>query len=119
MREPIKLYLDEDTISRRLIKALSSRGVDVVTARDAGLIGASDREHLEFAAAAGRTIFTFNTRDFARLHVVYASADQHHGGVIVSDQIHVGVILRRLLKLFDARSSQDMESTLEYLSNWQ
>lgn len=119
MPEPIKLYLDEDTINRRLIKALRSRDIDVLTAHEAGLVGASDQEHLDYASSIGRAVFTFNTRDFVRLHIEYVSVDRCHAGVIVSDQTHVGVILRRLLKLLNARSAADMQGWLEYLSNWQ
>jgi len=117
--EPIKLYLDEDTINRRLIKALRSRDINVLTAQEAGLIGVSDQEHLEYASSIGHAILTFNTRDFVKLHTECVAAERHHAGVIVSDQVHVGVILRRLLKLFNARSAADMQSWLEYLSNWQ
>jgi hypothetical protein len=35
----IRLYLDEDSMSRSLVRALRSRGVDVMTALDAGMIG--------------------------------------------------------------------------------
>ena len=119
MPEPITLYLDEDTINRRLIKALRSRDINVLTAQEAGLIGVSDREHLEYASSIGRTVLTFNTRDFVKLHIEHVSAERHHAGVIVSDQVHVGVILRRLLKLFNSRSAVDMQGWLEYLSNWQ
>jgi hypothetical protein len=61
--EPIKLYLDEDTISRALIQALRVRGVDVLTAQEADKIGISDKTQLDFATSLARTIFTYNTRD--------------------------------------------------------
>jgi hypothetical protein len=38
MPDPIKLYLDEDAIGRALIKALRSRNIDVLTAKEAELI---------------------------------------------------------------------------------
>jgi ActR/RegA family two-component response regulator len=49
--QPIKLYLDEDAISRALIRALRARGVDVLTAQEADLIGAPDEEQLAYATA--------------------------------------------------------------------
>jgi len=117
--EAIKLYLDEDTISRALIKALRSRNADVLTAEEADLIQASDQKHLEYATSLKRTVFTFiNTRDFVRLHTDYLAAGRHHSGIIVSDQVQVGVIIRRLLKLLNTRSAADMQDWLEYLSNW-
>jgi hypothetical protein len=114
----IKLYLDEDTISRALIKALRSRNADVVTAKEADLIQVDDRDHLEYATSLNRVVFTFNARDFVRLHTEYMSTGRHHGGIIVSDQAQVGVIVRRLLKLLNIRSATDMQDRLEFLSNW-
>jgi len=115
---PIRLYLDEDTISRALIRALRARGVDILTAQEAELIGVPDGEQLAYATAERRTIFTFNTRDFAVLHTEYLSQQREHAGIIVSDQLQVGLIVRRLLKLLDAKSDEDMQNWLEFLSNW-
>jgi hypothetical protein len=116
--EPIQLYLDEDTISRSLIRALRSRAVDLVTASESGLVSVPDEEHLAYAASLGRSVLTFNVRDFARLHKQYVAAGRHHAGIIVSDQVPVGVILRRLLRLMNVRSSTDMRDDLVYLSTW-
>ena len=114
----IKLYLDEDTINRALINGLRVRGFDVLTAREADLIQIADQEHLEYATSLNRTVFTFNSRDFVKLHVEYLSTSRHHAGIIVSDQLQVGVVIRRLLKLLHARSADDMQDWLEYLGNW-
>ena len=114
----IRLYLDEDTISRALIRALRARNIDVLTAQEAKQMGVPDETQLAFATQQNRTIFTFNTRDFAQLHKSYLATGEHHAGIIVSDQVQVGLILRRLLKLIDAKSSEDMENWLEFLSNW-
>lgn len=118
MAEPIKLYLDEDTISRALIRALRARGVDIVTAQEAELMGVPDGEQLAYATAQRRVVFTFNTRDYAVLHTEYLSKQQAHAGIIVSDQVQVGLLVRRLLKLLDAKSAEEMENWLEFLSNW-
>ena len=119
MPDLIKFYLDEYTINRRLINALRYRGIDVLTAKEAENIQVSDHDHLIYAASLGRTVFTFNTRDFVKLHKEYLSKGQHHPGIIVSDQIQIAAILRRLLKLLNSRSAADMRDWLEYLSNWQ
>jgi hypothetical protein len=90
MPDPIRLYLDEDTINRALIKALRSRNIDVLTAKEADLIQAPDEHHLEYATSLDRTIFTFNARDFARLHTEYLSTGRHHTGIIISAQLPIG-----------------------------
>lgn len=118
MTEPVRLYLDEDTISRSLIKALRARNVDIVSAHEVGFVSVADEAHLAYATEMERTVFTFNTRDFVQLHGVWLREGRRHAGIIVSDQVHVGQIVRRLLKLLDDRSAQEMENWLEFLSNW-
>ena len=118
MSHPIRLYLDEDTINHALVTALRSRNIDTLTTQEAGRMGVSDQEQLTYATGLNRTIFTFNTRDFVQLHIDYLTNDRHHTGIIVSDQLHIGVIVRRLLKLLNARSATEMHDWLEYLSNW-
>jgi hypothetical protein len=118
MPEVIRLYLDEDVMSRDLVNALRSRAVDLIPAREAGLIHIPDSQHLEYATAQGRTLVTYNTRDYARLHAEYQASDRHHAGIIVSDQVQIGVLVKRLLKLLNTYTIADMQDCLEYLSNW-
>lgn len=77
----------------------------------------SDETQLTFATLERRTIFTLNTRDFVQLHGEWLEKGQEHAGIVVSDQLQVGVVLRRLLKLLDARDSAEMCTWLEFLSN--
>ncbi len=105
-------------MGRALVRALRSRSVDVVTAREANHIQVADVDHLAYATALGCVVFTFNVRDFARLHREFLAAGRSHAGIIVSDQLSVGVLLRRLLTLLAARSAPDMREQLEFLGNW-
>ena len=52
MSDPVRLYLDEDIISRALVKALSARSVDVLTSKEARLIQIPDERHLQYARVA-------------------------------------------------------------------
>ena len=118
MANPIRLYLDEDAQRNSLIRALRARQFDVLTASEAGQVGVSDAEQLAFASSQDRAIFTFNRGDFVRLHVDYLRQNRSHAGIIVSDQLEIGIVIRRLLKLLDARSAEDLPNWLEFLSNW-
>ena len=69
----IRLYVDEDAQDRDLVRSLLARGVDVVTASDAGMIERPDEEHLDYATASGRVLFSFNVSDFYRLHTEYVA----------------------------------------------
>lgn len=72
----IRLYFDEDSMDRDLMRALAARGVDVSSAIEAGLIACPDRQHLEHAASEGRALYSFNVGDFNRLH----SSSSRKGG---------------------------------------
>jgi hypothetical protein len=63
---------------------------------EANLIGQPDKVHLQYATEQGRVIFTFNRGDFYQLHTEWLSRDQHHAGIIVSDQVATGAIMRPL-----------------------
>ena len=72
----VSFHLDEN-ISPTLADALRHRGIDVTTTADAGLVGATDRDHLAFATVAGRVVVTQDV-DFLRLH----SQGVPHAGIV-------------------------------------
>jgi hypothetical protein len=113
----ISLYLDED-IQLALAEALRARGVDVLTTQEAGNIGLTDSGQLMFAAGGRRSLFSYNKRHFARIHHGWMSTERFHGGIILSDQLPVGTVLRRLMRLYFSLTSHDMKNRLEYLSTW-
>ena len=45
----IRLYLDEDAMSRSIARELRARGIDVKTTIGEGMLGQDDRVQLEFA----------------------------------------------------------------------
>ncbi len=93
----IQIYADEDACERAVINGLRKRGIDVLTTMAAGNAGKSDEEQLEFAAAQRRCIYTFNVRDFARLHGEFLSQGRDHAGIVmIPDQRYsVGEKIRR------------------------
>jgi len=64
----IKLYFDEDAMHSRLVTALRSRGVTVVTVMDSGMTEKTDEEQLAFATERECVLDTINVSDFFRLH---------------------------------------------------
>ncbi len=55
------LQSNSKNIQSAVALGLSIRGIDVLTAQEAGLRGASDLEHLTFATADGRVLVTYDT----------------------------------------------------------
>ena len=117
----IRLYLEEDSMRHALAQALRSRGVDVLTALEAGMIERQDAPHLEYATAQGRVLYSFNVRDFYRLHAAFLAQGKTPAGIILAQQQRytVGEQMRRLLKLSAAKSAEDMQNQVEFLSAWE
>jgi hypothetical protein len=115
----IRFYFDEDSQNHALLRALSARGLDVRSAGLAGLLGESDESQLHCSGQEGRVLFSHNVADFCRLHGEFLRSGRQHCGIVVGEQgTSVGERLRRLLKLNDALTAEDMRNRLEFLSNW-
>ena len=116
----IRLYVDEDSMSRALVRALRARNVDVTTALDENMIEQPDAAHLDFATTQGRALFSFNVADFYRLHTTYLAQGKSHSGIIVSLQqtYSVGEQMRRLLRIIATTSAEQMCNSIEFLGHW-
>ena len=91
----IKIYLDED-VHQKAAYSLRTKGFDVLSTVEVDNRGLSDEEQLEFAVSQKRTIFSFNIRDFIRLHEEYLETDREHFGIIISSQIGISDLVRKL-----------------------
>jgi hypothetical protein len=113
----LALYLDEH-VQSALAEALRARGVDLLTTQEAKNIGLDDAGQLSFAAENRRSLFSYDKRHFARIHYEWMIKKRQHAGIILSDQLAIGPLLRRLMKLHFSLNNQDMINRLEYLSSW-
>lgn len=80
MPHPIKLYMDEN-VSKPIAEGLRHRGIDVLTAQEADMLGRSDDVQLNFFTREGWVIFT-HASDFLRLH----STAIAHKGIVYAHQ---------------------------------
>jgi predicted nuclease of predicted toxin-antitoxin system len=113
----LTFYFDEN-IQTALADAFKTRGIDVATTREAGNAGIEDIRQLAYAAKKGRTIISYNKRDFALIHYQWMRIGRTHSGIVLSDQLPIGIILRRLMKLYYSVNREDMMNRLEYLGAW-
>jgi hypothetical protein len=113
----VRLYVDEDASEQAVVRGLRARGIDVLTTVEAGRLGTTDAEQIAFAAEQGRTIYTFNVADFARLHRQYQERGLRHSGIaVVPDQrCSVGEKIRRVARLVRSVTAEDMVDCMEYL----
>jgi uncharacterized protein with PIN domain len=106
----IKFYTDEH-VAKAVAAGLRRRGVDVLTAPEAGLHPAADEDHLALAVQQGRVIFTQDA-DFLRMH----ATGVHHCGLIYAPQhTPIGQILRGLMLIYEVLSPEDMLNHVEFL----
>jgi hypothetical protein len=90
---------------------LRQRGVDVLTAPEAGMLGATDEEHLRRARADGRVVFTQDD-DFLRLH---AAGAEHAGIVYAPVEMPIGEIIRGLMLIHELLDPEEMERHVEFM----
>jgi|SRR5579864_237087 len=107
----IRYPLDE-SVANAVAQGLRHRGIDVTTARDAGLVGATDEEHVTFALSQNRVSESHDS-DFLRLD----HAGVPHAGIAYCAPGHrtVGQIVNRLTDLWRTRQSEDMCGKVEFL----
>jgi uncharacterized protein with PIN domain len=108
--EAIQFYLDEH-VPAAVANGLRLRSVDVVTVNEAGLRGAPDVEHLDFARRESRVVVTRDA-DFLRLH----AHGVRHGGIVFAPQaLSIGALIRGLMLIHDVLTRDDKADHVEFL----
>lgn len=108
-RRPIRFYTDEH-VPTSVVAGLRQRGADVLTVKEAGMMGASDAEHLARATEEGRTVYT-NDDDFLRL----ARSEAHAGVAFARQGISIGDAIRKLMRLRERKTTDEMRNHVVYL----
>ncbi|PIW18758.1 MAG: hypothetical protein COW33_05575, partial [Anaerolineae bacterium CG17_big_fil_post_rev_8_21_14_2_50_57_27] len=93
------------------VNGLRRRGIEVLTAKEAGMLTAPDKKHLEFAAAQGMVIFTQDD-DFLRLH---ASGISHSGIVYAHQRTPIGQIIQGLTLIYQVLTPEELHNHVEFL----
>lgn len=116
----IRLYLDEDSMDKHLVRALRSRNVDVTSALEQEAFELKDEDQLGFATQQGRVLYSFNVGDFCRIHADWLRRGKTHAGIVLAQQqtYTVGEQMRRLLRLIAEVPTDKMAGRLEFLSTW-
>ncbi len=113
----MKLYLDEH-LSPLLARMLRNRGIDCLTAVEAGTLGQSDEVQLAYATSQRRVLVTFDRSDFLALATQWAEHGRPHAGIILSRQDTASELLRPLLHLLALRGKDDLTNHVFWLQNY-
>lgn len=107
----LRFYLDEN-LSIEIARQLRTRGIDVVTVRDLGLLGDSDENHLQRASHMGYVLCTYDT-DYIQLAT---SGIEHTGIVIGQPELHyIGEWVKWLALMHAVYAPEEMYNRVEYL----
>jgi hypothetical protein len=110
----IELYLDED-VDVLLADLVRARGFCAVTTRDADRLGASDLEQLDWAADQHKTFLTHNREHFELLAAEFHAAARTHAGIIITERHPPYEILRRLLRILNHVTADEMRDQIRYV----
>jgi hypothetical protein len=114
---PPKLHLNEH-LSPHLAAQLRKYGFDVTSTLELGMVAADDDEQLAFAASQQRALVTFNHKHFAALHAQYIAEGREHWGIIFSTEEGMGVLRRRLLRLLNTFSAEELKNQTRWLNEF-
>lgn len=107
----VKFYMDEH-VHPGIVKALKKRGIDVLTAQQAGMLDVDDDEHLQLAASQGRVIFT---QDDDFLDEQWTGKINHNGIAYTHQSTPMGQIIEGLILIYEAITEEEMKNHVEYV----
>lgn len=113
----IAMYLDAD-IDVKLAGAIRDEGFDAISAREIGNDFLLDADQLNFAVREQRMVLTHNFGDFADLHGKYLAEGKMHYGIVVAEQLAIGILLHRCLNMLDKISADEMVNTYHNLGEF-
>ncbi|MBO9999974.1 MAG: DUF5615 family PIN-like protein [Cyanobacteria bacterium SID2] len=110
----IHVYLDED-VDVLVTTLLRSRGFEATTAHQAGQLGKTDSEQLEYAVSQRAAILTHNRIDFEDLARGYFDRGKPHYGIIIAVRNPYQEIVQRLLTILNSTTADEMENQIFYI----
>ena len=110
----IEIYLDED-VNVLIASLISSRGFAVKTTQEAKNLGKTDVEQFEFAKSQKFVLLTHNRVDFERIAQEYFESNKTHYGLIIAARHSPQEIARRLLKVLNTFTADEMKNQIIYI----
>jgi predicted nuclease of predicted toxin-antitoxin system len=104
-------YLTDEHVPSAVAKGLRARGVEVMTAVQAGTLQDPDPSVLTHARERGLVLITYDP-DFLRLH---AAGIPHAGIVYGTADMSVGAVIGRALLIAEVLDAEEMINHVEFL----
>lgn len=109
-----KLLLDEH-IWAYLAKLLREQGFDVIHVTEVDLVATPDEEIMAYAVDEHRAVMTFNIKHFVPLAIQYVEDGREHYGVVVSKELSRGELQKRVTKLLESVTAEELMNAVRYL----
>lgn len=112
----IRLYLDEDSMSNRLLQALRQKSIDIISVNEAKTQGYSDEQQLIWARDHQRVLYSHNVGDFYQLHSQWLQKNQNHSGILLLSQgFTIGDQIRAITGLIATVTMENMTNQCIFL----
>jgi predicted nuclease of predicted toxin-antitoxin system len=105
----VRFHADAN-VSHAVVFGTRARGIDIVSAVDAGLRIGDDPAHIASALREGRVIVTHD-RDFVLHH---RNGVVHGGIVFIADQRAIGAAIEAIMLVAATMSAEEMAGRLEF-----
>ena len=105
----IKLYADEH-VSKRVVGVLRNKGVDIISAEEAGNRGKSDTDQLKFAFSTSRCMLTMDS-DYLGLKNLVGNC----GIFFIGKRKSSDKIISKMLSLLEVLSEEDVKGEVVYV----
>ncbi len=112
-----RLYLDEH-LSPRIAAQLRKYGFDAVALHERKMLSEDDREQLAMAVSERRAIVTCNFGDYVSLGEEYDATSRQHWGIILTTEEPTGILIKRLLKLLNSFSADELKDQVRWLNEF-
>jgi Domain of unknown function (DUF5615) len=116
----VAIYTDED-VTADLAPALRWRGYTAQSTAEASNFRIPDEAQLTFATERGMALLTYNAQDFILLARAWYRDGREHAGIVISEQMsqrRFGELLRRVLRLLDALTAEEMHNRIVFLQQF-
>lgn len=111
----LKIYIDEN-VDVRVAEGLKRRGIEAFSAKEKGMIGATDLEHFNYAFQMRAAIFTHDSHFLDIAKKLVEEGRNHWGVIFVSiNKLSVGECIKRLALYADILSAEEMKNQIAFL----